>query len=668
MNPLKGTPPAQAAATIRRLVPGAVVLIVIAAMFGLARLPAASAATRASLAARFHFTELPIALPAGLPQKTTRQVNPAYAPIRAWISSVGAGVAVGDFEGTGVANDLCLVDPRSDSVIVTPAPGTGNRFAPFVLDAAPLPMNSTAAPMGCAPGDFNGDGRMDLLVYYWGRTPIIFLARPGATSLSPAAYVPTELVPQQVVPDGAYHGPLWNTNAVSIADFDGDGHPDIGVFNYFRDSQVLDPAGQPNVSMNHSMSRAQNAGGAHIMRWVSATTDGRPTVHYEEQADAIDPALATGWTLAAGSADIDGDLRPELYIANDFGNDHLFHNVSTPGHIRFQLAQGQRGATTPKSMVLGHDSFKGMSIDFGDLANNGKLDMFVSNITSSWGLEESNFVWMNNATSGADARAKLDKGIAPFDNKASALNMAWTGWGWDAKMADFDNSGNLSIVQADGFIKGTVNRWSWLQELAMTNDELLDNPAMWPKAGVGDDIAGSQHLAFWVKEPSGRFANMSHELGLDVPLPTRGIAVADTTGTGSQDFAVARQWAAPAFYHNDHPANGAFLGLRLYRPAAPATKGPKDLMGIGSPAYGAVARITTASGHTQLAQLDGGGGHSGKRSFDVFFGLGHESNSAATVELRWRDLAGAVHAQTLHLPPGWHDLMLDSAAQEVVRS
>ena len=36
--------------------------------------------------------------------------------------------------------------------------------------------------------------------------------------------------------------------------------------------------------------------------------------------------------------------------------------------------------------------------------------MFVSNITSSWGLEESNFVWMNNAGSPQDARAKLTRG------------------------------------------------------------------------------------------------------------------------------------------------------------------------------------------------------------------------------------------------------------------
>jgi hypothetical protein len=649
---------------MRRLLPSVFVLALVGSLFLLGQLPAASASQRTSLAANYHFTELPIALPPGLPTKDIRQVNPAYKKIQAWISSVGAGVAINDLEGTGVANDLCLVDPRSDMVIVTPVPGTGNRFAPFVLNPAPLPINSTIAPTGCVPGDFNGDGRMDLLVYYMGRSPILFMAKPQSGPLNAGSYNPVELVAQLPTPDGKYHGPLWHTTAVAVADFDGDGHPDVGIFDYFPDTEVLDPNGHEDVQMNHSMSKATNAGGAHIMHWVSATSGANPSARYEEQADAIDTALSTGWTLGAGSADLDGDLLPELYLANDFGNDHLFHNVSTPGHIKFKNVLGRRGVMTPKSMVLGKDSFKGMSVDFGDLSGNGKFDMFVSNITTSWGIEESNYVWINNAASEAEARIKLNQGIAPFDNKAAKLNMAWVGWGWDAKMADFNNSGNLAVVQTDGFVKGKINRWPWLQELAMTNDTIIRNPAMWPKAEAGDDIGGSQTLAFWVKEPSGRYVNVASELGLAVPIPTRGVAVADTNGDGLQDFAVARQWGDAAYYRNDLPPNQNFLGLRLYRPlSADAGKGGMQCM--GSPAYGAVVKIVTADGHTQIAQLDGGGGHSGKRSFDVFFGLGSNGSKPVSAQISWRDNDGQVHTQTLNLAHGWHDFVLGAQAQEV---
>jgi len=64
-------------------------------------------------------------------------------------------------------------------------------------------------------------------------------------------------------------------------------------------------------------------------------------------------------------------------------------------------------------------------------------------------------------------------------------------------------------------------------------------------------------------------------------------------------------------------------------------------------------------GRRMTAQVDGGNGHSGKRSQDIHFGLGSvPTHTPLRVEIRWRDAAG-VHETTEQLAPGWHTVRLD---------
>jgi hypothetical protein len=646
---------------IRSLSPGIVAVLLVTTLFFIidARVSVAGAE---GAAAKYRFTELPITYPDGydaLPKRTIRDVNPTYYKIRSWVSSVGASIALNDLTGHGRANSLCFVDTRTDKVVVTYAPTApkSDQFKPFILDPAPLPIDATMAPMGCVPGDYNLDGRMDLLVYYWGRVPILFLRKASAADVSNASYQPQELLPQNS-PDGRYHGPKWNSNAALVDDLDGDGRPDVLIGNYFPDTDVLDAHGPDNVVMTEALSSATNGGGVHVLRWHAATAGDQPSVSFVPEEDAIPFEKTTGWTLALADADLTGRGLPDVYVANDFGRNHLLNNQSTPGRIHFAATKGERTPTTPKSFVVGNGSFKGMGIDFGDIDHNGAFDMMVSNITTAWGLEESNFVFINQTSSESEMLDKMGRGIAPFTQEARPLGMAWAGWGWDLKFGDFLNSGNLDVVQTLGFVKGDIDRWPWLQEMAMTNDDLLSNPAMWPNVQPGDDIAGSQPIAFWARTSSGEFANITKNIGLDVPIPTRGIATADTRGIGALDFAVARQWGPPAFYANQSPNRGNHLTLRLCRPGVGGTA---DAM---TPAYGAHVLVTTADGRSQVLQLDGGSGHGGKRSFEVRAGLGGDSGPVS-IALRWRDLDGHLHTATQQLTAGTHTLVLTDRVEEV---
>ncbi|MDG3008357.1 CRTAC1 family protein [Paludisphaera sp. Pla2] len=564
---------------------------------------------------------------------------------------MGAAVALHDLDGDGLPNDVVYVDTRTDRVILAPAPGTPDRYEPFTLDPNPLHYEpATMAPMGSLVGDLNEDGLADVLVYYWGRTPVAFLRRPSReTGPARSAFAPREV---------SSTSDRWFTNAATLADLDGDGHADLVVANYFPDgSRILDVDTRGTASMQRSMSRAFNSGEKHIFIWSDATSGGEPDVRFREEAGVLDDSTLYGWTLAVGAADLDGDLLPELYFANDFGPDRLLHNRSHPGSIRFAPVEGRRGLTTPSSKVLGRDSFKGMGVDFGDLNGDGLLDLFVSNIATEFALLESHFAFISTGEAGS-----FREGVAPYVDRSEELGLSRSGWGWEARLADFDNDGDLEALQAVGFMKGDVDRWPELQELAMGHDELLSDPGNWPRFASGDDLSGGRRNPFFVRF-GGRFVDLSAELGLAEPGVSRGIATADVDGDGRLDFAVANQWAASTFHHNESTGSDAFLGLHLRLPLRPeatsARTGHPGPDTPGRPAIGAEASVALPSGRRLVAQCDGGNGHSGKRSPDLHFGLGPVTpGTLLSITLRWRDPNGQVRREELSLPPGWHTVQL----------
>src|ERR1044072_227385 len=238
---------------VRRYAARFVAIILILALYWLARLPELSYAERVRLAAGFSFVQSPLPELAGQSSRSVRAVHPSLERISAWVSSVGASVALNDIDGDGLPNDVCYVDTRTDRVIITPVPGTPARYQPFTLEPGLMSYDATTmAPMGCLPTDLNEDGSTDILVYYWGRTPIAFLNTKRNVASSDG-YLPREVISK---------GGRWYTNAATLADLDGDGHADLIIGNYYQDdAQILGSnASSPQQQMQHSMSRAFNAG------------------------------------------------------------------------------------------------------------------------------------------------------------------------------------------------------------------------------------------------------------------------------------------------------------------------------------------------------------------------------------------------------------------------
>src|ERR1043166_5955730 len=160
-------------------------IVLVIACYPFARMRRASSQEMAVLAGHFSFKKFPLPeVPDHPPYKQVRKVHSSLERISAWISSLGAAATLADLDGDGLANDLIYVDPRTDLVTVTPVPGTGERYNPFALDRAFWSHNSydvaSLPPMGTLAGDFNEDGLMDVMVYFWGRTPVLYLRRASS--------------------------------------------------------------------------------------------------------------------------------------------------------------------------------------------------------------------------------------------------------------------------------------------------------------------------------------------------------------------------------------------------------------------------------------------------------------------------------------------------------
>lgn len=645
---------------------GAATGLVSIAAYGLAVVSTTPAPTPAGLAQQLRFVSTPLSpVSNGRAAQGWRAVNPAYERISGWISSVGAAATLADLSGLGRPADICLVDPRYDTVTVMPAPGTGERFTPFTLDAPQGGYKpGTTAPMGCLVGDFDEDGLTDALVYYWGRTPVIFKRiAPGRPSA--AAFRPIELVPGRQV---------WFTNAALQADFGGDGHLDLLFGNYFPDdSAVLDPHATNHPVMQRSMSRGYNGGGLHLFLWRGATAKGPVYADASEllpHEDVLDWAGRAhprrGWTLALATADLKDDLRPSIYVANDFGINQLLLNTTTkPGQPSFEIVKGERDLFTPRSKVLGDGSFKGMGADVANITGDGRPTIAVSNISAPYALIESHFLFVRRQN------AAWTPGHAPFVDEGVRRGVWLSDWGWDIKFGDLTNSGCQGLVQAIGFLKGRVNRWPQLQELAMTNDSLVSNPHAWPQFKPTDDLAGHDHDRVYLQDCStksrdpGRFYDVSASLDLGAQYDltdgsrgtvSRGIAMGDVFGDGRLSLVIARQWMPSVFLRNVSPAGRAIV-LNLRTPGA---------LGGERPLVGAEARLTLPNGRVVTDTVDGGSGHGGKRAPEIHLGLGQASPTQTyDVTLSWRDASGA-HQQVRRLAPGAYTILLGSKPASAV--
>ncbi|HUJ43134.1 MAG TPA: FG-GAP-like repeat-containing protein [Opitutaceae bacterium] len=479
-------------------------------------------------------------------------------------SSIGSGVAIGDYDGDG-RPDIFVVSKTESCRLFR---NLGNFKFEDVTDKAGVGDHGPAAMVwkqGATFVDVNNDGLLDIYVCRT-RAPNLLYINQGDGTFKEMAHA---------------YGLDVNDSSVmaSFCDYDRDGWLDVYIA-----TNILDIVKRPNGQRGYLF---------HNNR------DGTFT-------DVTERAGITGETQSHSATwwDYDNDGWPDLYVAYDYGlPDSLYHN-NRDGTF-----------TNVIDRVVPHTSFSSMGADVGDVNNDGLIDFLVADMAAT------SHRWDHHMM--ADARGRTeelpnDSTAAPkYHRSALLLNtgtghcleagflagIAATDWTWSPRFEDLDNDGRVDFFVTNGFPRDpgedVVRRLMKAETPAERIRIMYASP---PQAEV--------HLAFRNLGDL-RFENVSAAWGLDYKGVSFGTAFGDLAGDGNLDIVYTNYHGGASVYRNDNDT-----GHRVMI----------DLRGTISNRFGvgAVVRIESALG-VQANQLWLARGYLSSSEPAVHFGLGEDT-------------------------------------------
>ena len=322
---------------------------------------------------------------------------------------MGGGLCWLDYNNDGWL-DLFVVNSYADNNLpywndhggLPPSALFENVHGHFVNVTKPSHAGLRIKGEGCVAADLNGDGHTDL--YITAGTDDALLWNNGDGTFTEGARK------AGVVSFGWHSG-------TTVADVNGDGRPDLLVAGY-ADMQHPIPSSVNGFPTNYPGVRDElflNEGDKRF-REVGAKA-------------GLDPA-PFDHSLGAVFSDVNGDGRPDLYVANDEDPNRLYINEAG-GPLGFHFVDTARAAKVA-------DSAAGMGIAASDVNGDGRPDLFISN-----SRRQTEAAYESSGQSYTSVGASFTR----------ALGASFAGWG--DSWVDLQNSGKLDLVVASGAIPVT---------------------------------------------------------------------------------------------------------------------------------------------------------------------------------------------------------------------
>src|SRR3954462_1124336 len=485
------------------------------------------------------------------------------AAIEPHVAALGASVSVADFDGDGKP-DLYFTNSQFGAANALYHNRGDGTFEEVGASAGLADLNRAGegVSMGAVWGDIDNDGREDVLVYRYGYLAL-YKNVDGRRFVDITAQAGLR---------------RWmNSNGAIWLDYDRDGLLDLYVTAYFRSDIDLWHLSTTKI-MHNSFEFATNGGKNLLFHNLGGGK-------FEDVTDKLGVG-STRWTLAAASADFNGDGWPDMYVANDYGPEELYLND-----------HGKRFALTTAG--LESESKSGMSVALGDAFNRGRLDAFITNISERGYLFQNNNLRLNQM---ADAHR--------FRNVAEGA-IADAGWAWGAQFGDLNNDGANELFVANGFISGDRGKSYWyaMSKIAGANGQLFEDASSWPAFGNAS-LSGYERSRVYVNRGVAGWIDVAQTVGALDEYDGRAVALADLSNRGALDVVVANQ-NQPALLYRDYPdSSNHWIAFSLV-----GTRSNRSAIG---------AEVVLEAGDlTQRRVIDGGSGFASQNDRRLHFGLGH---------------------------------------------